>query len=131
GVAPYYAYPGFHEPNGTGEALIGASALASLESDLAAIVETVLAREAARALAEAEFANAVALRRLVETRGAELFAFPEDVLSAAKTAAEDVYEAFAARGADEAAVVRSYFGVRDLLSDWSSVSVQRYLAARG
>lgn len=89
-VAPYYYWPGWHEPNGTGECLINRRLWDELPDDLRAVVEHACATENAYALAEAEWHNAAALQTLVEEHGTELRAFPDEVLAAMRETTEAV-----------------------------------------
>ncbi|MEZ5840719.1 MAG: TRAP transporter substrate-binding protein [Hyphomicrobiales bacterium] len=74
-VAPFYYWPGFHEPNGTGEAVVSLKALEALPDDLKAIVATATSVESATSLAEAEWENGAALARLIDEHGVELMRF--------------------------------------------------------
>ena len=73
-VAPFYYYPGFNKPNGTGECIVALKVWNALADDLKAIVAHACAAEANYALAEMERLNAQALEALVrraqrQTRG--------------------------------------------------------------
>src|SRR5471032_1072348 len=74
-VAPFYYYPGFNKPNGTGECMVSLSAWNALPSDLKAVVDHACAAEAAFALAEMDKLNAQALAALVKDHGVTLAAF--------------------------------------------------------
>ncbi|MGH6946322.1 MAG: TRAP transporter substrate-binding protein, partial [Kiloniellales bacterium] len=52
-VAPFYYWPGFHEPNGSAEAIVNLETLTALPADLQALVAVVCESENARGLAEA------------------------------------------------------------------------------
>ena len=60
-VAPFYYYPGFNKPNGTGECIVSLKAWNALPAELKAIVAHACAAEANYALAEMERLNAQAL----------------------------------------------------------------------
>jgi TRAP-type mannitol/chloroaromatic compound transport system substrate-binding protein len=89
-VAPFYYYPGFNKPNGTGECIVSLKAWNDLGADLQAIVAHACATEANYALAEMERLNAQALAALVNDHGVKLAAFPADLVSAARRQASDV-----------------------------------------
>src|SRR5476649_2108580 len=91
-VAPYYYYPGFNKPNGTGECIVARKVWDALSADLQAIVVHACSTEANYALAEMERLNALALATLVGEHGVKLTAFPEDLVAAARTQAVDVLE---------------------------------------
>ncbi len=130
-AAKYYYAPGWHEPNGTGEALVSRQALADLPDDLQAIVAGACAAENIRALGESEWQNAARLRILLKEKGVELRDFPQDVLTAARKATVQVLDDLAAKDAMTAEAVSSFRGASAHLKDWSELSIQKFLAERG
>lgn len=130
-VAKNYYWPGFHEPNGTGEALISRRAFEALSPDLQKLVTTVLRSENARGLAEGDWLNAVRLPALIHDHGVTLQRFPDDVLDKARNASEDVLSALAAKDPVSGKAVASFRAARKTLSDWSRVSVGEFLTNRG
>ncbi len=118
-VAPYYAWPGFHEPNGSSECLVSIEAWNAIDDGLRDVLRNACAAENAFSLAESEWENAKALRDLVKA-GVTLFRYPDDVLLAARTAAETLYDDLAAAGPDARALVGSYRAAREALSFWAS-----------
>ena len=130
-AAKYYYAPGWHEPNGTGEALVSLKALAELPADLRAIVEAACAAENIRALGESEWNNAARLKLLIEEKGVELKDFPTDIVSAAKSASGEVLDALAAKDPLSGEVVASFRAASRHLNHWSAESVRKFLAARG
>jgi len=129
-AAKFYYWPGFHEPNGTGEALISLKAWNGLPDDLKAIVGQACAAENIRALGEAEWMNAISLQRLQAEKGVMLRPWPDDVLAAAQKAADGVFDALAHIGEVESAIIASYRAARAQLQPWSKVSQAALLAAR-
>ncbi len=129
-AAKYYYWPGFHEPNGTGEALISLTAWNGLPDDLKAIVGQACAAENIRALGEAQWMNAVSLQRLQAEKGVMLRAWPADVLAGAQKAADEVFDELSDKGETEAAIIASYRAARAQLQPWSKVSQAALLAAR-
>ncbi len=85
-VAPFYYYPGFNKPNGTGECIVALKVWNALSDELKAIVAHACAAEANYALAEMERLNAEALAALIKDHGVKLTAFPDDVVAAAREA---------------------------------------------
>src|SRR5579862_7343595 len=69
--APFYYYPGFNKPNGTGECIVTLKAWQALDSELHAIVAHACAAEAAFALAEMERLNIEALATLTTRDNAQ------------------------------------------------------------
>lgn len=126
----YYA-PGFHEPNGTGEALLNMAALDGLPEDLQAIVLEACKAENGRALAESEWQNAGALQSLQEEDGVQVKFYPDEVLTALRETSKVVLQDFAAEDPLTGRILESYLAARARLSPWSTVSVRRFLEARG
>lgn len=129
-AAPYYYWPGLHEPNGTGEAIVAVTAWAALPADLQAVVANACRAEAAYALAEAEWQDQAALEVLVAQHGVQLRRFPEDLQRAARTVAEDVLAAFEAMGGIEQRIYRSFRAMQERAVKWSRISSQAFLEAR-
>ena len=129
-VAKNYYYPGFHEPNGTGEALVSIKAMEALPDDLKAVIETACAEANIRSLTEAEWQNASALRQLQKDEGVTLRKYPDDVLAAARTATSAVMAELTGKDALSRKIVESYHAAANHLGNWSDVSVKSYLAAR-
>jgi TRAP-type mannitol/chloroaromatic compound transport system substrate-binding protein len=130
-VAPFYYYPGFNKPNGTGECIVALKAWDALSAELKAIVAHACATEANYALAEMERLNALALAALVNDHGVKLSAFPDDLVSAARRQAVDVLGELATRSAITGKVHASYGEFRARSAPWSRVSIEAVLRARG
>ncbi|MCP5149968.1 MAG: TRAP transporter substrate-binding protein [Ectothiorhodospiraceae bacterium] len=130
-VAPYYYWPGFHEPNGTAEALVSQAALDALPADLRAVVEQACAAENGEALAETEWRNAEALQTLVTRHGVKLRQFPAPVLAAAREAAAEVLAALGESDAGAREVLASYRQALERARAWAAVSTGAFLGARG
>ncbi len=129
-VAKYYYFPGWHEPNGTGEALVSQAALKALPGDLQYVVESACAAENIRALGESEWMNAETLSMLSK-EGVEFREFPGDFLDAARTATGEVMTELAAKDELTARIVASYTGAARHQAQWSQISVRSFLSARG
>jgi len=130
-VAPFYYYPGFNKPNGTGECIVALKVWNALSDDLKAIVAHACATEANFALAEMERLNAQALVSLVNEHGVKLAAFPDDLVAAARREAADVVGEIAARSPIANKVHASYTAFRERSAPWSRVSIEAVLRARG
>ena len=129
-VAKYYYAPGFHEPNGTGEALFNKVALDGLPEDLRAIVLEACRAENALALTESEWMNAGSLATLQQKDGVEVRFYPDDVLAGLRKESEAVLAGFADKDSLSAKILASYQAAVARLAPWSRVSVQRFLSAR-
>jgi TRAP-type mannitol/chloroaromatic compound transport system substrate-binding protein len=129
-VAPFYYYPGFNKPNGTGEAIVALKAWNALAPDLKAIVAHACATEANYALSEMERLNAAALSALTKEHNVKLVAFPQDLVAAARKQAADVLGELSARNAISGKVYSSYRAFRDQTAPWSQVSIEAVLRGR-
>ncbi|MBV9346344.1 MAG: TRAP transporter substrate-binding protein [Pseudolabrys sp.] len=130
-VAPFYYYPGFNKPNGTGECIVALSAWRALDDALKGIVAHACAAEASYALAEMERLNALALEALTGQHGVQLRAFPNDLVAAARTQARDIVAELAARDAATRKIHESYLAFRARSAAWSRISIESLLGARG
>jgi len=130
-VAPFYYYPGFNKPNGTGECIVALKSWNALPAELKAIVAHACATEANYALAEMERLNAQALAALVGEHHVKLAAFPADLVAAARQQAGDVLGELSARNAISGKVHDSYLAFRERSALWSRVSIEAVLRARG
>jgi TRAP-type mannitol/chloroaromatic compound transport system substrate-binding protein len=130
-AAPYYYWPGIHEPNGTGECIVNRRLWEGLPADLQAIVAHACAAENAFALAESQRMDAIALRALVDQHGVQLRHFPADIVSEGRRIAPDVLAQFEQAGGLDARIYRSYTEMLSLVRGWSGVSLQGFLEARG
>jgi TRAP-type mannitol/chloroaromatic compound transport system substrate-binding protein len=130
-VAPFYYYPGFNKPNGTGECIVALKRWTALSDELKAIVAHACAVEADFALAEMERLNALALASLTSEHNVKLAAFPADLIEAARKTAGEVLGEMAARDAATAKIYKSYSDFRTRTARWSQVSLAAVLQARG
>ena len=130
-VAPFYYYPGFNKPNGTGECIVARKVWDALSAELQAIVAHACAAEANYALAEMERLTAQALVSLPQEHGVKLAAFPDELVAAARQQATDVVGEIAARSQISGQVHASYAAVRERSAPWSRISIEAVLRARG
>ena len=129
-AAKFYYAPGFHEPNGTAEALVSKQALSDLPADLGAIVESACATENILSLTESEWLNATRLKTLVEKKGVKLRDYPTDILDAARAATRDALNDLAKKDQLTAEAVDSFRAASSHLKDWSNLSIQKFLKVR-
>ncbi len=129
-VAKVYHYPAFHEPNGAGELLVASRVWQKLDDELKAVLTTLCAAEAARTLAEHDWRNAAALKRLKTRHGVRVLPWPAEVLAAARRASREVYADLAAHDAETRAIVESFLSARDHLDIWAAPSRHAFLGAR-
>ena len=130
-VAPFYYYPGFNKPNGTGECIVARKVWDALPAELKAIVAHACAAEANFALAEMERLNALALAALVGEHNVKLTAFPADLVAGARAQASNVLGELSGRNEIAGKVYASYTAFRERSAPWSRVSIEAVLRARG
>jgi len=129
-VAPFYYYPGFNKPNGTGECIVALKRWETLSDELKAIVQHACAAEATYALAEMERLNAAALDTLTTRHNVRLAAFPGDLVDAARKQAGEVLGEMSGHNAITGKIHKSYLTFRDRTALWSKVSIEAVLGAR-
>lgn len=129
-AAPYYVWPGFNKPNGTGELLVQRGLYEELPASLQQIVQDACMAEHAYALAEADWKNADALDRLVNEHGVTLMPYPDDMIARAREIAPGVVAASmeGAPLADE--VMASYAEAQRKARRWAEVGTAAYQTAR-
>lgn len=130
-AAPYYVWPGFNKPNGTGECLVGRPHWDELPMSLKRVVEDSCMAEHAFALAEADWKNADALDRLVTERGVELMALPSDLIARAASEAEAVMNEALDGASLGSEILKSYGEAERKARRWAEVGTAAYQAVRG
>ena len=129
-VAPFYYYPGFNKPNGTGECIVSLNAWNALDSELKTIVAHACAVEANFALAEMERLNTEALAALIGQHRVQLRAFPQDLIAAARGISGHVLGDLGGRSPAARKVHDSYVSFRERAGAWSRISIKSVLDAR-
>lgn len=98
-VAPYYYYPGFWEGGPTVHLMINKQAYESLPENYKSLVQTACSATNADMLAEYDYLNPPAIRRLVAA-GAQLRPFSQEIMMASFDAANEVYAEIEAKNPD-------------------------------
>ena len=125
-AAPYYYYPGWHEPGSVSEATFNADAYNSLPKDLQALIDYSTQTLNFRMLTGFEADNAVALRKLIEVYKVKVKAFPTKVLQGLKVLADEVLEEEAAKDPMAKKTHESFKKFRDRIGPWSVVSEKAF-----
>jgi TRAP-type mannitol/chloroaromatic compound transport system substrate-binding protein len=129
-AASYYCWPGFHEPNGTGECLVARELWEELPEELREVIVSACAAENAYSLAETEWYNGEALQTLVREHGVQVRQLPSDFLLAAREVSAEVLAEFSQGSEIERRIYASYAEGRQRAIAWSKVSIQALLEAR-
>lgn len=130
-VAPYYYYPGWHEPSGVLEALVSVEAFESLTPHLKAVVESACRSEADYVVGEFAARNQAALGVLTSDHGIEIRRFPDDLLTTLRRLSLEVMDELAASDADLGRVYASYRQFADAIGAWHGIAEGAHQAIRG
>lgn len=128
-AASNYYWPGFHEPNGTSEALINLKSWNNLPDDLKQIVENACRAANMLGLSETEWRNAEALQAL-KGDGVTTRRWPDDIVRAARDVAAEVILEFGQGSDIEQRIYLSYETMRARARNWSRVGAEAFLTAR-
>ena len=129
-AAPYYYFPGWHEPAGSIEVIVNRKALESLPRELQALIQTACAAVNHRMLSEFMARNVQSLRVLIEEHGVKLRRFPSEVLQELRGAANEVLDELGAANPLAARILKSYREFQEGISGWQAISEGSYLSAR-
>ena len=129
-AAKYYYSPGFHEPNGTGEALFNQAACGALPEEFQAILLEACRAENGRALAESDWENAGSLQLLRQEDGVEVLSYPDDILEALRVTTGEVLLDTSRQDPMSNRIYQSHQAALKRLSPWSDVAMRRFLSAR-
>ena len=129
--APFYYWPGFNKPNGTGECIVALKAWETLDAELQAIVAHACAAEASFALAEMERLNIEALNTLTTRDNAQLRTLPgRSHCRRAGAGERRAQRSSRARVPARARCTIPTCAFRERISAWSRISLQAVLEAR-
>ena len=129
-VAPYYYYPGWHEPCASLALGINLDIWKSFNATDRALIETAAASEFVVSLAEFNANNAQALRRLRANGRTRIQPFGAAIVAKFAKISEDVVAEAGEAGDLEGRIYQSYLSFRDRARDWSDIGEGSYLAIR-
>lgn len=124
-VAPYYYYPGFWEGNLTLNCFVNRSAWEGLPDSYKRLLETACRAANTEMMAEYDYKNPTALRSLV-SNGAQLRAFPQEVLDATYDAAMSLYSDLSGSDGQWKTIFDSMMAFQAEHFLWQQVSEQTY-----
>jgi TRAP-type mannitol/chloroaromatic compound transport system substrate-binding protein len=127
-TAPFYYYPGWHEPGTTLEFTFNKKAYDALSADLKLILDDAVAAISVHGLAEYETANAIALEKLRgEYKGkVEILQLPTPVLRSLKKLAGEVVKEESEKSPMARKVYGSFTRFQTQLGGWRRVSEGAY-----
>jgi TRAP-type mannitol/chloroaromatic compound transport system substrate-binding protein len=114
-VAPYYYYPGWHEPGTTYELIVNLNAWNRLPKSYQQALETATIEVQLTSLAAYDNANRLAVQELIKS-GTKFVAYTPEILTAAQQATTELYEEIGAENAI----------FRDIYGQWQSFSQTIY-----
>ena len=130
-VAPFYYYPGFNKPNGTGECIVSLNAWNALDAELKSIVAHACAvgsQLRAGRDGAAQHRGAGGADRPAPRAVARVPAGPDR--RRARRSAATCWASSAARSAVARKVHDSYVAFRERAGAWSRISIKAVLEAR-
>ena len=125
-AAPYYYYPGWHEPGSCLELLINRQAYLSLPPDLQMVIDTAAMANNILTLNEFEAGNGAALSELVEKHQVQLRRFPDQVLEKLKVMAAESLEEEADKNPLSRKVHDAFKKFKKEIASWGEVSEKPY-----
>jgi TRAP-type mannitol/chloroaromatic compound transport system substrate-binding protein len=120
-VAKFYYYPGWQEPGSNLELMINKKAFEELPEDLKNIVKTVALKYHLTILAEFEAKNNFYLQKLL-SEGAQLRAFPHEVLELLKQKSEEVLREIVQKDEFSKRVFESMEKFKKDIKQWNKIS---------
>ena len=129
-VAPFYYYPGFHEPGTALEMTFNKDVWESFSKEDKAIIEAIIEAENATMLAEFNAKNSIALDTLVNKHGVKLRKFPDSVYKELYKATEEVLAEFVASDKDTAKIYKSYSAFAEKQRKWNRLGDGGYTKLR-
>lgn len=126
-VAQFYYYPGFWEPAPTLEVQIGLDQWNELPSLYQEIVRSAAREANMNMMNQYDILNPTALEEILEGGDVQLLPFPDDVLSAAQEASEELYSEIGAENGDFAEIFEGWNSFRQTTHGWFGVAERAFL----
>lgn len=125
-VAPYYYYPGWHEPGAVLEIFINKSVFDGLSADLQAIIRAAAQRSNVWMLSEFEAQNKIYLNKILEEHHTEVLKFPDDILNGFRQYSREVLEEITAEDPFSRKVYQSFRGFQKAIAPWADITERVY-----
>ncbi|HKI65346.1 MAG TPA: hypothetical protein VKA16_12075, partial [Burkholderiales bacterium] len=130
-VAKFYYWPGFHEPNTTGEVLVNKKVWQGLSKEHQEIIRTAVTAESTNEYAEFAYKNADSLDVLINKHGVQLRQFSPEMLKGFYDAAQDVVAEIGNKDPFTKKVYDNFMAARAKAIGWSKLAEQGFMNARG
>lgn len=125
-AAPYYYYPGWHEPGTCLEVMFNKKAYDELPADLKLVVDSVAAETNLWSLCQFEAGNGAALQELISEHDVKFRKFPDELVEQMRKLAAEVLEEEAAKDAMSTKVHEAFKQFKAQVGVWGSVSEKAY-----
>jgi TRAP-type mannitol/chloroaromatic compound transport system substrate-binding protein len=125
-VAPYYYYPGWHEPSAVLELFVNKPAFESLPKHLQEIIRTAAYRANNWILAEFESKNEQYLQKILAEHQTTLLKFPDEVLRQLRKYADEAIAEVVENDSYSKKVYEAYQAFRKRHAAWSDISEKVY-----
>jgi TRAP-type mannitol/chloroaromatic compound transport system substrate-binding protein len=125
-AAPYYYYPGWHEPGTCLEVIFNKKAYESLPKDLQLIIDAVAMETNLWSLSQFESGNGAALQELISKHKVELIRFPEPMMDELRKLSMETLEEEADKDAESRKVHEAFKKFKEQVGVWGSVSENAY-----
>ncbi len=133
-AAPYYYYPGWHEPGTCLEVIFNKKAYESLPRDLQMVLDAAAGETNLWSLCQFESRNGDALATLVNDHKVQLVQFPDAVLKELRKLSQEVVEEEAEKDPMSKKVHEAFKAFKAKLGAWGDVSEKayyQYIAGKG
>jgi len=129
-AAPYYYYPGFHEPGTALSLVVNKKLWDSLGATERRFIETAAVAENSNMLAEYNANNAAALSMLIDDPAIKVRRFDDTVIQSLSKITGEVLDAASRRDEITRRVHDSFMKFRAATVRWADISERTYLNAR-
>lgn len=125
-AAPYYYYPGWHEPGTCLEVMFNKKEYDALPKDLQVILDAVAMETNIWSISEFEAGNGAALQELISKHKVKLLKFPDELLDELRKLAKETLEEEAAKDAMSRKVHEAFKKFKEQVGIWGSVAENAY-----
>ena len=129
-VAKFYYWPGFHEPNTTGEVLVNKKVWSGLSKQHQEIISVAIQAESTIEQAEFNYKSADALDVLVNKHGVQLRQYSDEMMKNFYVAAHDVVAEIGNKDPFTKKVYDNFMAARAKAIGWSKLGEQGFMNAR-
>ena len=123
--APYYYYPGWHEPGTTYELIANQRAYERLPEEYRKSLEVASFEAQVTMLSKYDAVNREALQRLI-SGGTELIAYNSEIIKAARAAANDLYAEYATQEPNFREIYDNWNAFRQSIYRWNNVNERSF-----